>query len=318
MKSMSLALEMDSLAAVMGYEFIQRWDLYPKQLDDGRYVSVKEKLQHKTIVDHLSGAMTLGMYLLDKKSRGRHLIFDADDAPGWRRLVALQKVLDLMKISSYLEKSRRGGHLWFFLRTMTPAKLIRQFGKGLLFHFRIGGLELFPKQDQLAEGPGSLIKLPFGIHRKSNLRYGFFDVNGLPIAARLREQLLLFEKPRYVPEDIFNEFRSHAPVSQVEIRPAPIGPRSTDGTPSNQPKYERIKAAISTRYFIGQYVELAPSGIGLCPFHDDQMESFSVNSAKNYWYCFGCEKGGSILDFWMNYRECSFQTAVKELETLLL
>ena len=36
----------------------------------------------------------------------------------------------------------------------------------------------------------------------------------------------------------------------------------------------------------------------LCPFHDDHHPSFNVNEEENYWYCFACETGGSIIDFW--------------------
>ena len=70
--------------------------------------------------------------------------------------------------------------------------------------------------------------------------------------------------------------------------------------------------------FLRRYVELSPQGRTVCPFHDDTVASLSVNEEENYWYCFGCEKGGSIIDFWMNWRGCDFHSAVAELADMLL
>jgi DNA primase len=80
---------------------------------------------------------------------------------------------------------------------------------------------------------------------------------------------------------------------------------------------ERIKSAISVRQFVSQYVELSQSGKGLCPFHDDHDPSFNVNDDENYWYCFACEEGGSIIDFWMRWQGCDFVTAINELSDIL-
>ncbi len=63
---------------------------------------------------------------------------------------------------------------------------------------------------------------------------------------------------------------------------------------------------------------LSPAGRGRCPFHDDQVASFGVNDAENFWHCFACNRGGSIIDFWMEWRECDFKTALKELAGMLL
>ncbi|MHA2433799.1 MAG: CHC2 zinc finger domain-containing protein, partial [Candidatus Thorarchaeota archaeon] len=43
-----------------------------------------------------------------------------------------------------------------------------------------------------------------------------------------------------------------------------------------------------------------------------------VNDEGNYWHCFAGYGGGSVIDFWMNWRECDFTTAIKELAEMLL
>lgn len=38
--------------------------------------------------------------------------------------------------------------------------------------------------------------------------------------------------------------------------------------------------------------------IGLCPFHDDSNNSFSVNLKTGQWHCFAEDRGGNFLDFY--------------------
>ena len=71
--------ELEPLASGLAETFIQRWDLYPKQLEDGSYISVKKTLSENHILAHLRGDITLGLYLLDKESQARFIVIDADD-----------------------------------------------------------------------------------------------------------------------------------------------------------------------------------------------------------------------------------------------
>jgi hypothetical protein len=88
-------------------------------------------------------------------------------------------------VPAYLERSRRGGHLWLFLVEPVAGQEMRAFGQGVLAAHEIEGVELYPKQDQLADGPGSLIRMPFGVHRLTGRWYGFYDVDGSPFSADL-------------------------------------------------------------------------------------------------------------------------------------
>ncbi len=67
---------------------------------------------------------------------------------------------------------------------------------------------------------------------------------------------------------------------------------------------------------VGMYVHLTKKGAnywGLCPFHGEKTPSFSVNTTKQMFYCFGCHKGGNVITFLMEYENLSFQEAVREL-----
>lgn len=67
---------------------------------------------------------------------------------------------------------------------------------------------------------------------------------------------------------------------------------------------------------VSQYVTLKRSGsnlFGLCPFHSEKTGSFSVNPAKNIYYCFGCHKGGGPINFIMEIEGLDFPDAVRRL-----
>ena len=67
---------------------------------------------------------------------------------------------------------------------------------------------------------------------------------------------------------------------------------------------------------VGQYVTLKRSGgnmFGLCPFHGEKTASFSVAPEKGIYYCFGCHKGGGVVNFMMEIEGLSYPDAVRSL-----
>ena len=144
--------ELSRPALVLAQRFVRRWDLHARQIDDGSYVCVHEPLNVGHLFAHLRGEITLGAYLLDQESRARFLILDADDAQAWERLDHLARVLASEEVPTYLEASRRNGHLWLFLAEAVDGREVRAFGHGLLAAHEIEGVELYPKRDQLADG----------------------------------------------------------------------------------------------------------------------------------------------------------------------
>ncbi|MCZ7590612.1 MAG: hypothetical protein M5U27_17490, partial [Gaiella sp.] len=98
--------------------FIPRFDRYPLQLRDGSYVTVDEPLTMAMVEAHIRGTRTIGAYALDAQSMAKWICFDADGALEWYGLCALHARLANQSIPSYLETSRRGGHLWLFLEPL--------------------------------------------------------------------------------------------------------------------------------------------------------------------------------------------------------
>lgn len=67
---------------------------------------------------------------------------------------------------------------------------------------------------------------------------------------------------------------------------------------------------------VGQYVSLRRAGanmFGLCPFHGEKTASFSVAPDKGIYYCFGCHKGGGVINFQMEVEGLSYPDAVRAL-----
>lgn len=64
------------------------------------------------------------------------------------------------------------------------------------------------------------------------------------------------------------------------------------------------------------YVRLRRAGknlVGLCPFHSEKTPSFNVYPGNNSYYCFGCGKGGGVINFVMDIERLDFLEAVKWL-----
>lgn len=303
--------------------FIHQRHCYPVQLPDGSYVTVKEPLRPRHIDRHLHGELTLGAYALDNESQANWIVLDADSPELHERLCAACAQLRTQGVPAYLEASRRGAHLWFFIEKQ-PGEIVRQFGRGIIQAFDLEGIELYPKQDTLKTGPGSLVRLPFGIHRLTGKRYSFVMPDGEPLAPTIRQQIALLGQPQRVATEIFAAFAEQGRLAEAQRRRlAP--PRAFEHTPplTTGTLSERIKAAISVRDFVSHYIDLNAQNRGYCPFHDDARMSFGVNETQNYWHCFAGCGGGSIIDFWSRWRQLhghdpSFTATVTELASLLL
>jgi hypothetical protein len=300
--------------------FIPRFDLYPMQMADGSYICVKKPLDLAYVSLHLQGNPTLGAYALDVHGRAKWICLDADDEHQWQQVVAAATDLHQQGVKAYLEPSRRGGHLWLFTRPL-PGADARRVGRYLIAHYELGSIEVFPKQDRLVTGPGSFVRLPLGKHRKTGRRYHFTTPTGKPLAPTIRRQIQLMGTPVVIPDSFISQALD-ATVPQPPVVPTPSFSAPDEPVTGATPA-ERIKQAISVREFVGQYVELDPQGRGHCPFHDDQHQSFGVNEESNYWHCWAGCGGGSIIDFWMKWREKqgedpSFVAAITDLTNMLL
>ena len=76
---------------------------------------------------------------------------------------------------------------------------------------------------------------------------------------------------------------------------------------------EELRQRADIVQVIGGYVNLKRTGsrfVGLCPFHNETAPSFSVDSQKQLFYCFGCKAGGTVFSFIQDIEHLKFQEAI--------
>ena len=81
-----------------------------------------------------------------------------------------------------------------------------------------------------------------------------------------------------------------------------------------------IKDTVDMETVLGLYGYQAKHGKMMCPFHADKNASLQVyhnNGRHSGWHCFGCGKGGSVIDFVMEHEGCNFKTAVRAIDHVL-
>lgn len=83
-----------------------------------------------------------------------------------------------------------------------------------------------------------------------------------------------------------------------------------------QEDVDRLIEQLNIVDVVGEFVELRKAGAnykGLCPFHQDNNPSFSVNPQKNICKCFVCGAGGNPISFYAKYKKITFSEAIREL-----
>ena len=81
---------------------------------------------------------------------------------------------------------------------------------------------------------------------------------------------------------------------------------------------QQLKQQIPAASMISQFIDLQLSGqnlVGLCPFHPDKDTlSLTIYQETNSWCCFGCGRGGDILNFLTEWG-MGFQEAIQWCES---
>ncbi len=79
---------------------------------------------------------------------------------------------------------------------------------------------------------------------------------------------------------------------------------------------DQVRQAANIVEIASQYTTLRARGrkhVGLCPFHSEKTPSFTVDSEKNLFHCFGCGVGGDVFTLIMEKENLSFPEALKTL-----
>ncbi len=90
--------------------------------------------------------------------------------------------------------------------------------------------------------------------------------------------------PRYIPDDVLDQIRLRADIVDV------------------------VQSYVPTLKKAGPSAWKA-----CCPFHHEKTPSFTVNTDRQYFKCFGCGKGGDVFKFVMELENLDFTSAAEQL-----
>ena len=78
----------------------------------------------------------------------------------------------------------------------------------------------------------------------------------------------------------------------------------------------QVRERIDLPSLISEYLILKKMGRNFkapCPFHSEKTPSFVVSPERQIWHCFGCNKGGDVFSFLMEYENLEFVEALRIL-----
>ena len=80
---------------------------------------------------------------------------------------------------------------------------------------------------------------------------------------------------------------------------------------------QAVKARLSLVDIAKKYMQLRHSGGGRwvapCPFHSETKPSFSINETEGFFYCFGCQASGDLIDFYCRINGLEFKEGLAQL-----
>jgi putative DNA primase/helicase len=92
----------------------------------------------------------------------------------------------------------------------------------------------------------------------------------------------------------------------------------TQRSASYSPEHiQALKDRVPLSSLVGSSIALEKDGHefrALCPFHNENTPSFTVNDEKRFFHCFGCGAHGDHIDWLVEYRKMEFRDAVRFLE----
>jgi hypothetical protein len=168
--------------------FVNRRDVFAEQQGSGAYFPVRRELTEDDVAEHLAGFVSYGTYVVDPENNTvKYLVFDLDthDEEASAHLCACATQMVSLRQSHesieqrglpmlLLESSgNKGTHVWLFLGGLLPAAQVRRWVAHDFmpaWNEKAKGrwpIEVFPKQDEVTNGFGNLVKMPLGRHAVS-------------------------------------------------------------------------------------------------------------------------------------------------------
>ena len=146
--------------------------------------SVKADVAYSTFAKHLYGQELVGIYPLTDNSTVKWGCTDID-VDEIDLALNLKTAFDVKGIKSFVEKTRRGYHVWVFANDWIPAPIMRRAFLAAHEAVKVPAKEVNPKQEE-ATGLGNYVRLPYpnGINEMPENRYVLSEATLKPISLK--------------------------------------------------------------------------------------------------------------------------------------
>jgi len=252
-----------------------------------KYQALAPQVTPELISLHVEGHVTIGAYS-QRRHVAKWLCFDDD-----RRLDRLHEIQGFMReqfiLLTYLEQSRRGGHLWVFCEEPVEARKLRLLAKYAIEELELNeeALDIFPARDDVGEGFGQAMRLPWGVHQVSGEVYLFEDIPGETPTLQIK----------WLKENIYRLPTQRLDQIITAVQPAeellPPEERVKELRPVTGSYVDQIKARLPILELAEKITDIHSSDggagryyLGKCPFHADKHPSFWLDSALGLGNCF--------------------------------
>jgi hypothetical protein len=199
-----------------------RFYYYPPR---SRTAKERFPLDRSAVRRHLAGWQTIGLYAIQPDTqRSKWVAIDADYKRAPYDLADLRAELREDGVEALEEMSRRGGHLWILCAEPLPARECKIYVYNLALRLGVPirgaqgseeGIEVFPRQEQLAPGKfGNQIRGPLGVHRATLRRYWFYGAS-----PTLNDQLAYLKAARKMTAEELHRFTAGMTLPEEFTRP---------------------------------------------------------------------------------------------------
>lgn len=146
--------------------------------------SVKADVAYSTFARHLYGEELVGIYPLTDNSTVMWGCTDID-VDEIDLALNIKTAFEIKGIQSFVEKTRRGYHVWVFADDWIPAPIMRRAFLAAHEAVKVPAKEVNPKQEE-ATGLGNYVRLPYpnGINEMPENRYVLSEATLEPISLK--------------------------------------------------------------------------------------------------------------------------------------
>lgn len=254
-----------------------RTDAYSQWTGD-QWVAVRRPLTPEVVLGAFESKVPVSGYMIGADSTTHVMALDIDLEDGWEVARRIGAAMWADDAPAYIERSRRGAHLWAFLDQRVPAIVARRAWRSYVAAARVTldpKIELRPGSDRIdPDGLGHALRMPTMPHQVTGKRDALRDPrSGEPIGAGLAQILLAIE--------IVPAARISAAAERYQ---PPIDPRSLPSR-YRRPKPIDEDGPSVVELLAEMGVAARPGRAVRCPFHDDKRPSLSIADDERRVFC---------------------------------